>query len=656
MPAPAVPAGRVEIGLMPTFGNTVGAFILDSPIYGCLDGASISSAVTWTDISRDVIAINIAKGYDRELDVPRAGSATLTLRNEHRRFDPSNRRSPIWPGALAGTPIRIYGSLGDGSYQQLFYGEIQDSTSTPDGPFAQTCEITCFDPLADLAGLKLSHVDYPAELTSTRINNLLDSTQVSWDYGRWIDTGLSTMIASSTASSDTTISDDCLTYMQRICIAEGLGLISITKDGRFRFKRRLLNPTAINYFTLNSGSYGTLDGPYLLAPLDVSLETATSVAFSSATTKSQLADVYNSIKVNRATSASSWARDENQTSIAFLGRKRTLDVDKVLLNTDADAQLLQTRLLNRYGSVGFRYDNLIVNPTQGSGDSDKMMRLDVGDLVSLAVNQPTYRGQPWEDDDPTERYVRLEATSTSKIVNSASQYGAGATSLDVMVTVAPDTFKAGYRRLVGYEGSWEFGFYNGLLYLMTSGTSTFGVTSTSVEVPNIYGGETVLVRAQWSTTAGVTLSYSPFAGIWVPIETTGSTTTNATLAATAGKYVTVGGNATGWQVYGCAGRYYSVNLGNGTGPGFNMTSVPAGSTTWSSNVGVTTWTSTAASVDQYPPSPTITQYAYLIGLRHSLTLEAQRWSTELRLAQVGGTYTESSGGTGGGGFFFPESS
>lgn len=71
-------------------------------------GASVDpSAGQWIDISPYLRSFSTKRGRNRDLDQIEAGTATIVLRNDDRRFDPENTSSPYYPNVLPMRHIRL---------------------------------------------------------------------------------------------------------------------------------------------------------------------------------------------------------------------------------------------------------------------------------------------------------------------------------------------------------------------------------------------------------------------------------------------------------------------------------------------------------------------------------------------------------------------
>jgi len=65
------------------------------------------SAGQWVDVSAYLRSFSTKRGKNRDLDQTEAGTATIVLRNDDRRFDPENAASPYYPNVLPMRHIRL---------------------------------------------------------------------------------------------------------------------------------------------------------------------------------------------------------------------------------------------------------------------------------------------------------------------------------------------------------------------------------------------------------------------------------------------------------------------------------------------------------------------------------------------------------------------
>ena len=112
---------RVEVAFELTVGDTP-YFRLDDPVKGKLDNTDYRLAgPIWIDITDRVANVSIKRGKNRELERYNSGSASVTLHNEDRTFDPLNTSSPYVGNIIPRRAIRVV----TGGYTQ-FTGVIED--------------------------------------------------------------------------------------------------------------------------------------------------------------------------------------------------------------------------------------------------------------------------------------------------------------------------------------------------------------------------------------------------------------------------------------------------------------------------------------------------------------------------------------------------
>jgi hypothetical protein len=91
------------------------------------DGPYVRSP-TWTDVSSYVRDMQIDRGVNDDWDLVASGSATVTLSNLTRRFDPFNTAGPYYGNLLPRRQIRIRAAHGGSTYDGLLHGLTQGMT------------------------------------------------------------------------------------------------------------------------------------------------------------------------------------------------------------------------------------------------------------------------------------------------------------------------------------------------------------------------------------------------------------------------------------------------------------------------------------------------------------------------------------------------
>lgn len=130
------------------------------------DGPYVVSP-TWTDVSSYVRDMQIDRGVSDDWDLVASGSATVTLSNLTRRFDPFNTAGPYYGNLLPRRQIRIRAAHGGSTYN-VFRGFIDGwPPAWTDAGYDSTVTLSCFDAL-DLLG----SAPMPPVWSSRYINDL----------------------------------------------------------------------------------------------------------------------------------------------------------------------------------------------------------------------------------------------------------------------------------------------------------------------------------------------------------------------------------------------------------------------------------------------------------------------------------------------------
>ena len=84
----------------------------------------LDAAPTWVDVTTYVLAVQIARGRQYELDRIEAGTCDLEIEDDDRRFDPSNTASPYYPNVKPMVPVRVTVTHNATNYRR-FYGFVE---------------------------------------------------------------------------------------------------------------------------------------------------------------------------------------------------------------------------------------------------------------------------------------------------------------------------------------------------------------------------------------------------------------------------------------------------------------------------------------------------------------------------------------------------
>ena len=231
-----VPVMQVLVGFQSTTGFGT-PFQLDDAFYGVLDtaGRGTRGGLTFVDLTDIVESVNITRGRNRQLDQFNAGTATIAFDNASQVLNPSNTASPYYPFVLPRCPVQI---LANGI--PIYTGVVTDWNLDYDISNQDMMYASCADNFTVLANQTLNAVTPSSESTGTRINTILDLTEINYQGARSIDTG-SSILGAYAISQDTV----CLNYLQQVNTSEQ-GYLFMSANGTLTFKGRssVLNPVA----------------------------------------------------------------------------------------------------------------------------------------------------------------------------------------------------------------------------------------------------------------------------------------------------------------------------------------------------------------------------------------------------------------------------
>lgn len=250
MPAPTI---QVMVGFQTTtgFGNP---FQLNNATYGKLNTGTLGG-LAYADLTQYVEAVNIKRGRNRQLDQFNAGTAVITFNNTTRILDPLNTASIYYPYVTPRCPV-IVKANGTTIYTGLVADwNLDYELSNQDMMYA-----SCTDAFTVLANQNLNAFTPSAELSSARVNTILDRPEVLYQGARSVGTGSSTLGAYAVAQDE-----NVLSYLQTITKSEQ-GYLYIAADGTLTFKGRtqVLNPVSGAEFKTDGTGipYQTLQNQY----------------------------------------------------------------------------------------------------------------------------------------------------------------------------------------------------------------------------------------------------------------------------------------------------------------------------------------------------------------------------------------------------------
>lgn len=197
--------------------------------------------IDFQDVSNFLRGVSTSRGKSSGLDSYNAASATITLSNEARTFDPtytSSYSSLVRPTGV----VRI---SKDGFI--IFTGLITDWNLSYDQSGDSIAEIQASDAFWLLSNLTLNYFTPADSQTSTqRMQTILTRPEVNWSM---LDTDFSAgqaVLGGATSEFDISQGTSVLEYLQLIEKSE-VGRLFIGKDGKLVFKTRNDDIFAVNY-------------------------------------------------------------------------------------------------------------------------------------------------------------------------------------------------------------------------------------------------------------------------------------------------------------------------------------------------------------------------------------------------------------------------
>lgn len=373
----STPEVVVEVGF--TSVGTGTALHLDDTARGILDTATLAADDLFADVSQWATSVSTRRGATRS-DGPvlryEAGTATVVLRNEDRRFDPSNLDGPYVAGGVTQVvprrPIRIR-AVWDGVAYPLWRGYVDDWTVEYEGPTASTVVASCSDAFSVFASYDraaLGSAVGAGEDSGARIDRILDS--VDWDAAdRVIATGDSTV-------QGTTLADNTLTELYLTADSE-LGEVWMDAEGRVVFRNRHAVYTDSRSATSQAtfGDGGGAELPY--ASVDVAYDSQS---------------IHNLISIARVGGTAQVVEDSGSRQ-AYL--TRTYARTDLLLETDAETADYAGFLLHKASEPELRFGSMLLKPGRDADLWPQALGREIGDRVTV-LRRPPGGGDPIERD------------------------------------------------------------------------------------------------------------------------------------------------------------------------------------------------------------------------------------------------------------------
>jgi hypothetical protein len=350
---------EIEFPTSALFGN---AFVLDS---SALNGIQKLGGNVYEDVTADVVEITINRGRSRQLDSFDSGTMTFSLRNNTRKYDPTNQSSIYYGGIEPRRPVRL-----SANSTYLYYGWIDDWSIDFSIPTESRVIASCVDAFSIFASIELDEFVFTAgERSDQRITTALALPEVG-----------NTGIATSFEQGDSTMADDTvalgtslLDYIQRVNKSEQ-GYLFVKGDGTLRFRSRGTEYSGTIPIFQDTVSTSSTEFKYM----DVKIQFGTEL-------------LYNRVSVLNDGEETPVIVDDTTSQDSYL--VRTLTISDLILEDDTQATDIANFLLGKYSRPEFRFESVTVSlEDMTTAQQNALFALEPNDLV--AVKRTYTTGSP----------------------------------------------------------------------------------------------------------------------------------------------------------------------------------------------------------------------------------------------------------------------
>ena len=335
------------------------AFTLDTSL---LDGTDVLDGSTdFVDITEYVTSVNINRGRATQLDPFNSGNCSIIADDKaaERRFDPLNTDSEWYQGDLGIAPkrqVQVYG--GSAGTAAMFSGYLYDMNIDYAEPQLSSAAITAVDALAQISQTTLTGFSPASELTSDRVNTILNRSEVAWSTAlRSIATGQAT--CGTVAYEDAT---NALAALQAVQFAED-GRLFATRSGLIEFDARV----SVSFGTAVASLGGTAVGAIPILSLSnlYGAETVVNRA---------------SVQISGASVSSIANGTASQTEYGI----KNFSLTDIPLATQAAGSALAENLVGRFSEpvVKFNEASVLVNMLTAA-QQEQIAALEIGDILSV---------------------------------------------------------------------------------------------------------------------------------------------------------------------------------------------------------------------------------------------------------------------------------
>lgn len=368
---PALIASGEEITVEIEFGGASNFFLLNDAVFSLLNGVGkLDGEVIRQDVSDYCQSISISRGRQSSTDQTRAGSCSVVLLNNDRRFDPINEDSPYWDAVENRSGISPRRKIDISSNNiPIFSGLITDINLGYENTISgvsydlSTVEIAASDNFVLLANAYIDTAYTPSEqLSGARVQNILDLGSVNYPLtSRNISTGSATL--GGGATFEISANTNALQYLQNVAISED-GYFYVSADGTLTFTDRV------------TASFAGVEAIFS--------DDGTNLPYSQIGITYGQEELYNKIICTIVDGVEQVA--DNTDSQDDFGIS-TLSLTDLLLSTNASALALANNLLERYGLPQYRFDGVATYFNGlNSSEQQEVASLDLADIVQIVRN------------------------------------------------------------------------------------------------------------------------------------------------------------------------------------------------------------------------------------------------------------------------------
>lgn len=305
----------------------------------------------WTDVTEYVQQFNTRRGRQRELDVIEPGTATFTLDNDDRRFDPLNTASPYYPNIKPVKRVRVR-AIWNSVVYAVFSGYIGGWPQEYPSKHRNTVELSAVDATGFLSFTDLV-ITRGEELTGARVEAILNLA--SWPTSdRSLDVGEEPLQAISAQEVN------ALDALQSAATTE-LGRIFAAKDGKIAFHGR--DRISGIHQPASSGTWSD--------------DELTGNLYDDIVPSQDEGEIRNRIKITREGGVEQVSEDATSQAAYFI---RDYAQSGLLILTDDDSLARAQYLLSQYKDPQSRFVSMNVDPRADDAWAPAL-GLEIGDHV-----------------------------------------------------------------------------------------------------------------------------------------------------------------------------------------------------------------------------------------------------------------------------------